>query len=242
MLDKNRVDLSSLKTQSILVITFNEFFSLEELEQIDISKIVCSADDNATKPCNGMTYDIGFDNSSFSIKCVLNIESIPAVHHTKLIFDKDGIYNISVECNPNDMNPYYMMEIIAKSINFAKYHAKGDIRYNRYNIIDNASLRTTKVIPDYNTITYIRDGIAKDLYQSGYYKDLSEPFVVEKDGCKCVISKCYNKLLKVELYGKEIMDYAYFQKTELGLNIASLTLDKAIVKLKSDQFKILNDE
>lgn len=242
MLDKDRVDLSSLKAQSTLVITFNEFFSLEELEQFDISKIICRADDAATKPCNGMAYEINFAKSSFAIKCVLKVDTIPAVHHTKLIFDKDGIYNISVECNPNDMNPYYMMVIIAKSINFAKYHAQGDIRYNRYNIIDNVSLRTTKVIPDYNTITYIRDGIARDLYQSGYYKDLSEPFVVEKDGCKCVISKCYNRLLKVELYGKEIMDYAYFPKTELGLNIASLTLDKAIVKLKSEEFKILTDE
>mgnify|MGYP007013954584 CR=1 FL=1 len=70
MLDKDRVDLSSLKVQSTLVLTFNEFFSLDELEQFDISKIHCPADDAATKPCNGMAYEINFAKSSFTIKYV----------------------------------------------------------------------------------------------------------------------------------------------------------------------------
>lgn len=248
MLDKNKIDLSIPYNQNVLINTFYEYYQISELEQLDIETIKCPADNFATQACNNMDYTKVFEDtkSSFKIKCVLDVNSLPPTHHTRLEFNKEDIYRISMECNPDHRNPYYLFLIIIKAINFSKYRSHKDTYYNRRSVINGVAKRAAQIVPDFNVLIYFRGRMAQELYLTEDYKKMKDGDVFEKEyegGYRLLIRCCYRDILKVELYNKDgKMDYSYFPKSDLGMNEGLLVLDKAIVRLKDDMIESIGNQ
>lgn len=240
MLEGNRIDLSIPSNQNILIKTFNEFFTVDELEQINIRDIHCKGR-NSPSNCEGVHYVKDTGKSCFSINCVLNTDVIPPYHYLKLEFSKDGIYNISLECTHNYNNPELLDCILAKAINYSKYKSSKDPNYNRRSIVKNASVRLAKVIPDYDKLIKFRGRIAEDLYLNDLYKNLEEPFKVSFDHFKFNVSNYNKDVLKVRFSNHLDEDYLFIPKTDIGLNVLLLVIDRAVVHLKDEALEKINE-
>ena len=242
MLEKNHVDLSIPYNQKRIISTFIEYFTVEELEQIDLSKIKCPADGTAVISCHGMDMVQKFTTSSFTIKCVLDVETIPPQHHVRLEFLKNGLFNTNIECNPDYRNAYYIAFMITQAINFSKYRAQNDYFYNRRSIINNVSTRVAQVIPSHIHIYVFRDMIMRNLYLNQKYKEQGVDFICTKDEYKLEVVQYYTDILKVIFFNKNTSDYVFLNQNDLGMNMILLVADKAIVELKGEVYYDFGEE
>lgn len=236
MLETNRLDLSIPATQNLIIATLNEFFTVDELEQIDVSKNNCPSASNATVTCHNMELQCKFDEASFIIYCNLNTDTIPPTHHTIIELSRENKYHSTLHCNPNVNNPRYLATIIAKAINYSKYSSDKDVAYNRRSILENAATRMSLIIPSYDDIIHFRGRVAQEIYLNKYYITDIVEFTHEYNDYKIEVTSEFGGIIKFTFSNKDKSDYVYYPKTDLGMNLMLLTMDKANVKLKDMAF------
>ena len=236
MLETNRIDLAIPANQNKLIFTFSEYFSEDELDKINyaVRHIKCIASDTAHEACHGMETNVQFDNSFFDIKCKLDDNVMPPIHHICITVAKEGQYETIINCNPDIRNPIYLCRIIARSINFSKFKEIDDIKYNRRSILGNVAQKISELINDVDALIHFRGKIATDLYNNLAYEQNGMQYEIdynEKYFVSCTWQ--FGDIIDIQVKTEDEIFTWYIPQTDVGMNLLLLALDKAIIKIKT---------
>ena len=241
MIDTDKIDLSLQSNQNKISVSLAVFFSVEELESIDVNELKCIASQMATHPCGLMEYEKKFeDGKSIKIHCTIDTECIPNTHYTSILLNDFISYQSEFRCNPNIRNPEFIALIIKRAINFQKYKNFEDTFYNKQSIVRNFS---DKVMQDIGNDITVYDDIKHKLLQIESLYDFSNNVTFSEeykeydvDYVKIIIEHINDDIVKFSYLNtiNSKSDYCYFIRGHMGLDIVILAFDRCINKLKLD--------
>lgn len=233
---EKKLDLSIPKTQNTIAVTLARYFSLDEVLQIDLGIVDCAKEHNL-KPCNGMKYDITFDDNghdSFNISCILDTEISPPDYYLLLVMNK-GNYHTEIKCSANALNPKYVGLIAAKTANFIQYRGGDDVFYNKKSIINNIAKSVADTIHDVKALIKLRPHMAdiydnKSYVETGFYSEFSE------GRYKVSISTNIVGVIRIDYYDEDnwVHHFAHLPNTEMGMNMVMLIIDKATIQVAEE--------
>ena len=141
------MNLGLVKYQNRIAIIAGSHLTEEELEKIDLSKVVYSVKRNISIPAEKI-YSIAFDSG-------IKIEILDIVHSNQYIMDRftcirtfntEGSIQLDIKCKHNKNNIQYLEMVLAKAINFIKYRNQNEYRINHSNLINNFTNKLLSII------------------------------------------------------------------------------------------------
>ena len=235
------IDLSLPINQNTVAASLSIFFTVEELESIDTTKLKCPVSTGAVKACRMMEYIKKFDKQGkvqFKINCMIDISVIPNIHCILMTLKNGDDCETQFKCNPNSKNSEYIAVIFKKAINFSKFRNFEDIMYNRQNILRNFSAKMVADIgPDITIYKRLKYKLLEMEQTTNELKDISGNKVVlsyQIDNVEIKINSLEGNLFKFQYTNLKtnISDYCYLKRGYIGLDTLIIVFDRCINKIK----------
>lgn len=229
MKDYERVDISSVKNQNELAIQAANYFSIEDLEKINLESITLLNKREVTDKFNTL-YQVTLENDLvFQIIDVLFIEKYPVERFTYLRFKKDNEVKLDIKCRQHKSNIEFINLILSKAKNFKMHSNENDEFIVMRNLINNFSKKISNII-SLETLTEIKQVTS---FLSDELAILDHPeektHSVHSKECTVALDIILNTF-KFTVTNTETEEsyYMYFMFNKIGLSSIHLCIEKAL--------------
>lgn len=221
------IELSLIKNQNNVAICLSEFFSIKELEKINLSNISYNPRENKDNIVN-ILYNKKFNETNHQIQIleILSNDQFPSKRYLDIRLLSGKRFQIDIKCKISRKIISYLNIIVAAALNYSNYKSEYDKVFIRKNIINNFSKEFSKdaSLEALEEIKIILDYINNDGHPDNYTYE----FKIENIDMKIIFSEFgYIKLDYINT-DTDIHKYIYCRENKTNMSNLSLIVEKAL--------------